>query len=206
MRDQAEVTDKENNLLRQVNSLVEFGKKNGGWGSLLEMKEVENMIFQIDISWQEIMPLMTEKDISKHDDIKNAINIINTSYTDLKDLKQKIEQSINTLRDSKHVQKKDAGVVLQALQHKGVLEDLFPYTQNDIIDLLALMQEFQSLYLKWTNSKGNFKKLLNSLDEYRNNSMSQRSGGLRSRFPKNSERIIKRTNSDNRWGWSKDRH
>ncbi len=209
MQQRVENIGKEDGLKKQIVSLVEFGKQNNGWGGLLELREIENIVFQVGTSWQEIKPLMTEKDVLENQDIKSTIKIINDSYDALKDLVRGIKDILQSLKNSNSaemIKKADAGVVLRILQTQDGLVNFSTKMQGDITSLIALMQEFQSLYIKWMNSKGSFKKLLNELNKYNDANILKSSSGLSSKFVTNPGEINSNTNSDTRWGWGRDRY
>jgi uncharacterized phage infection (PIP) family protein YhgE len=181
------------NLQEQVSSLLEFGRQNNGWSSLLELEEVENTVFQVETSWREVEPLMTEKDTLDNEDIKSAIKIINDSYAELRDLTRGIKDVLQNLKNSKStevIKKADAGVALRMLQAQDNLTDFPAETQGDITSLVALMQEFQSLYTKWANSKDSFEKLLEYLEKYNQNTR-QGQDKVQSNFPSGRRTLLK---------------
>ncbi len=209
MQGQIEKIHKKVNISEQIGSLVAFGRKNSGWGNLLELREIEGIVFQVGNTWQEIEPLMTERDTLENQDIKSTIKIINDSYNELKDLGKSIKGILQDLKNSesiKIIKKSDAGLTLTVLQTQNNLTNFPTEIQDDIKSLVALMQEFQSLHTKWINSTSDFKKLLDSLNRYSDTSTEKGSGVLSSRFPKSPGVINKKTTSDNGWGWGKNRY
>lgn len=176
---------KKENLPEQINNLIEFGKQNGGWNNLLELPEIEEMVFQVGTSWQEVEPLMSEKDILENRDVTNSVNIINDSYEELKSLAEGIRsilQDFKNSEDMEMIKKSDARVVLKTLQEQSNLVDFSVETQDDIISLITLMQEFQNLYSKWINSKNSFENLLQFFKKY-SQDIKQKQAGIKSNFP-----------------------
>lgn len=199
------IYEKEKNL-SLVNELLDFGKQNGGWSELLSLQKIENIVFEIDNSWQEINSLITKRDILKSQDIKKTIKFINNNYEELKNLVESIYNILQELKQDENIKKPDAGMILKIFQKEDSLNNLPTETRENVLSLLILLMEFKNLHIKWVRAEGDFAKLLDLLSEYRESSLEKGNNFPPSNFPKNPGLINKDISNDGGWGWNRNRY
>ena len=148
-----------NSLRKQFDNLVEYGEINGGWGSLLSLKNLEEDVFLVDSLWQEVKVKGADDSVHNFNKAEEAVEAINAKVIELNELAEDIQGRFALMHKIGLSKKKDAGVVMGTLRDNN-FSKLDEKEIEVLGGLLAKMGKFKESYENWVKwRKGNFNEL-----------------------------------------------
>ncbi len=198
------------NIPQKITEFLEYGRNNSGWNNLLDIGILENDIFILSSSWEEIRVAIKSCDNKRSNLLEQKIESVNDRIDKLEKLSEKIirilRKEIARWSEFESVkEKRDLGVILKSLDKI----DFSQLTQDKkrILDgLVRLLNEFILEYEEWKIFKEKNLEKLNKLlqDIINNNDIIADSRHIQS-VSINPGKINKQVRHDTGWGWNSKR-
>ncbi len=199
------------NIPQRITEFLEYGRNNGGWNNLLNIGILENDIFILSSSWEEIKVMIRSYNNERSNFLEQEMENINNRLDKLEKLSEEI---VETLRE-KIVKwpefeiirsKRDPGVILKALE-KVDSSRLTQDKKRMLDSLIRLLDEFILEYEEWKIFReNNLNKLVDILDNIRKEGVNLHDkGGLKSNTPTDPAKINRRVRQDSGWDWNRNR-